>query len=101
MFCSGGYRAATLALGYMRALHMMNFTRKARYTSSNSGGSWFSAAFTYQAVMPVEEFLGPYVPPQQLTKKALQGINDGMQGSFATVVTNSSIIAYGLTGTSD
>jgi len=38
----------TLALGYVRALQMMNITQQARYLSSNSGGSWFNTAFSYQ-----------------------------------------------------
>jgi hypothetical protein len=47
---SGGYRAATLALGYVRALHLLGLTSQARYLASNSGGSWFNAAFSYQQV---------------------------------------------------
>lgn len=27
---------------------MMNLTQQARYLSSNSGGSWFNSAFSYQ-----------------------------------------------------
>jgi hypothetical protein len=47
----GGYRAATLALGYVRAMHLLGLTAQSRYLASNSGGSWFNAAFSYQQVM--------------------------------------------------
>lgn len=30
-------------------LYMMNLVQQARYLSSNSGGSWFNSAFSYQA----------------------------------------------------
>jgi hypothetical protein len=49
---AGGYRAATLALGYVRALHLLGLNSQARYLASNSGGSWFNAAYSYQQVMP-------------------------------------------------
>jgi hypothetical protein len=51
---AGGYRAATLALGYVRALHLLGLTCQARYLASNSGGSWFNAAFSYQQVKLLE-----------------------------------------------
>lgn len=31
-----------------RGLYMMNLTQQARYLASNSGGSWFNSAFSYQ-----------------------------------------------------
>jgi len=34
--------------GVCRALYMMNLTQQARYLASNSGGSWFNSAFSYQ-----------------------------------------------------
>lgn len=94
----GGYRAATLALGYVRALHAMNLTRQARYLSSNSGGTWFNAAFTFQSKMPVGQFLGPYVPPKELTADALKQVQRGAQGSFAETITDAGIVLSGLTG---
>lgn len=52
--------AATVSL--CRALYMMNLTQQARYLTSNSGGSWFNSAFSYQvsshtATIPVETFI--------------------------------------------
>lgn len=46
----GGYRATTLALGWVRALHQLGAMSKARYLSSNSGGSWFNGAYSYTQV---------------------------------------------------
>lgn len=46
----GGYRATTLALGWVRALYWLGAVAKSRYLSSNSGGSWFNGAFSYTQV---------------------------------------------------
>ena len=46
----GGYRATTLALGWLRALHELGALDKARYISSNSGGSWINGAYSYTQV---------------------------------------------------
>jgi hypothetical protein len=46
----GGYRATTLALGWVRALHALGVMDAARYLSSNSGGSWFNGAYSYSQV---------------------------------------------------
>jgi hypothetical protein len=37
-----------LLLPCSRALHELGVLSQARYMSSNSGGSWFNAAFSYQ-----------------------------------------------------
>jgi len=37
----GGFRATTLALGWVRALHNAGLLQQARYLSSNSGSSWY------------------------------------------------------------
>jgi len=46
----GGHRATTLALGWVRALHSLGALNAARYLASNSGGSWFNAAYSYSQV---------------------------------------------------
>jgi hypothetical protein len=140
--------AATVSL--CRALYMMNLTQQARYLASNSGGSWFNSAFSYQVsshtatipmrdlhwalcastkldkgcierrwqrlspvqhiinchavyavsccavcckqnTIPVETFIGPYVPPQNLTKDALKEAGKGAQGAFAATISNAVI----------
>lgn len=40
--------ACIILYGMCRALYMMNLTQQARYLASNSGGSWFNSAFSYQ-----------------------------------------------------
>jgi hypothetical protein len=77
---------------------MMNLTQQARYLSSNSGGSWFNAAYSYQQLLPVNEFLGPYVRPRDLTMDALKKVSDGSQGAFASTISESSIILPGVKG---
>lgn len=77
---------------------MLNLTQQARYLSSNSGGSWFNAAFSYQQKLPVNEFLGPYVQPQDLSMNALQKVSKGSQGAFASTISESSIVGAGIKG---
>eukprot|EP00775_Hariotina_reticulata_P001277 gene1277-1617_t len=87
----GGYRAVTLALGYVRALQMMNLTQQAKYLSSNSGGSWFNSAFSYQNNTLMSEFIGPYVPPENLTHDVLKEVKKGAQGAFARTICDATI----------
>ncbi|KAF6255568.1 hypothetical protein COO60DRAFT_1661215 [Scenedesmus sp. NREL 46B-D3] len=101
----GGLRAATLALGYVRALHLLGLTHQARYLASNSGGSWFSAPFSYQqvtvyvyAVMPVDVFLGPYLRPQDLSLASLADVGKGAQGAFAATLAASGIVLNAVRG---
>ena len=41
----GGMRAATCALGWLRALNNLGVLNKARYISCNSGGSWVNLPY--------------------------------------------------------
>lgn len=41
--------------------------------------------------MPVNEFLGPYVPPQNLTMDVLKDVNKGKQGAFANTIADAGI----------
>jgi hypothetical protein len=132
-----------------RGLYMLNLVQQSRYLSSNSGGSWFNSAFSYQvrasvvaggargasagvdvgkvpttaraparrcrlrdamrccrccrgcmlqSTVPVAEFLGPYIPPQNLTRDAMRGSRDGKQGAFAATIANAVIKANALVG---
>jgi hypothetical protein len=93
----GGFRAATLGLGWLRALHIMNFTSSARYLSSNSGGTWLNSAYSFQKNFTLEHFLGTYIPPEGLTLEAL-ATTDDESGSFATTITDASIVVRGALG---
>uniref|UniRef100_A0A383VT98 Uncharacterized protein n=1 Tax=Tetradesmus obliquus TaxID=3088 RepID=A0A383VT98_TETOB len=75
----GGMRATTLALGWVRALWQMGVLQQARYIASNSGGSWFNGAMSYTQV-PLKQFFGPYIPPQQLDTSAAQTLSPGSYG---------------------
>lgn len=76
---------------------MLNVTSKARYLTSNSGGSWLNAAFSFQDSVPLDSFLGPYLPPQQLSQPRLQQADSG-NGSFAGVIANAGILIPGAAG---
>ncbi|GLI69462.1 hypothetical protein VaNZ11_014078 [Volvox africanus] len=75
----GGFRATTLALGWMRALHHMGLLDQVRYLSTISGSSWMGAALCFQKdAAAVADFLGPYLPPEECTPEAL--LNVGAKG---------------------
>lgn len=44
-----------------------------------------------QNTIPVETFIGPYVPPQNLTKDALKETKSGAQGAFAATISTAVI----------
>jgi hypothetical protein len=76
---------------------MLNISAAARHLTSNSGGSWLNAAFSFQDKVPLETFLGPYVPPQQLTQQQLQQADTG-NGSFSGVIANAGIVILAAEG---
>lgn len=41
--------------------------------------------------MAVSEFLGPYIPPEQLTLAALKGVANKEHGDFAAVISSATI----------
>ena len=94
----GSSRAAALSLGWMRALHQLGVTKQAGYLASNSGSSWFSAPFSFQNQYPVEKFLGPYIPPDQLSVSVLDDTGKGTSGSFASVISKAEVVRKGLLG---
>lgn len=51
-----------------------------------------------QHTIPVETFIGPYVPPQNLTRDNLKDAGKGAQGAFAATISNAVIIANALAG---
>lgn len=83
----GGYRAATLASGWIRGLHNIphpddseaTILSRTKYLSTISGSSWFNGPFSYMnpkkqtGTLPsgamredADSFLGPYYPPEKL-----------------------------------
>lgn len=41
--------------------------------------------------MPLKEFLGPYIPPAELTLATLQSVANGNHGSFAATIAAATI----------
>lgn len=67
-FSGGGTRAATAALGELRALQRMGILPRVRYISAVSGGAWGSAPWVFLPEHVSEEtFLGPAKFPGELT----------------------------------
>jgi len=71
----GGMRAATCALGWLRALNTLGVLNKARYISCNSGGSWVNLPLSTKDILEkkeeridisFEEYLGKYVEPSEI-----------------------------------
>lgn len=64
---------------------------QARYITSNSGGSWFNTAFSYQAVYKRETFLGEYIEPKDLTPAAAKRQGQA-EGSYAKAIADSNFL---------
>jgi len=67
--------------------------QQARYLSSNSGGSWFNAAFSYQERYLPETFLGEYIQPQDLTR-ARATAQATTEGCYAKAIADSNFMRY-------
>ncbi|MEJ2128827.1 MAG: patatin-like phospholipase family protein [Woeseiaceae bacterium] len=71
-FSGGGTRSASATLGQLRALDRLGWLKKARYISSNSGGSWVTIPYTYlPANFDEQRFLGEYLPPERINDETL------------------------------
>jgi hypothetical protein len=92
----GGMRAATTGLGHLKALYLLGVVGSAQYITSNSGGSWLNAAFSYQDKVPVSTFLGPYVPPSNLSVDQLKVAAPA--GSFERTIADAGILIKGSIG---
>jgi len=91
-FSGGGTRSASASLGELRALHELGWLRRARYISSNSGGSWITVPHTYLPLAIDEQrFLGDYIPPEDLDDDNLRPTTvDPL--AFGTAIHNASTI---------
>lgn len=54
-------------------------------------GVSLSIVDTMQDRMPLAEFLGPYVPPQNLTLDSLKSVAERQHGDFAAVIADATI----------
>jgi len=91
-FSGGGTRSASASLGQLRALHSLGWLRRARYISSNSGGSWAAVPFTYLPLaIDDETFLGDYISPEEFNDRTLSpATTDPL--AFGTAIHNASTI---------
>ena len=72
-FSGGGTRSASATLGQLRALHQLGWLQRARYISSNSGGSWVAVPYTWlPSSISDERFLGAYIAPDDLSDDNLR-----------------------------
>ena len=82
----GGLRACVYSYGILRGLHHLNILQKTRYMVSVSGSSWLTSIFCYQKLCSNCEFLGKYIPPEELTLKKLQTVEN--ENEFTNVLYN-------------
>jgi hypothetical protein len=72
-FSGGATRSAPATLGQLRALHQLGWLQRARYISSNSGGSWVTVPYTWlPSSISDERFLGTYIAPGDLGENNLR-----------------------------
>eukprot|EP00877_Chromochloris_zofingiensis_P000689 jgi/Chrzof1/10620/Cz05g05140.t1 len=69
----------------------LGILQKARYISSNSGGSWANSAFSYSQI-PIDQFTGPYIAPQDLNLNAAEN----PQGRLSQILANSNLNVFGV-----
>lgn len=76
-FSGGGTRSAAATLGQLRALKTLGWLDQARYITANSGGSWTCVPYIYlPAQFDEARFLGPYIPPGELSDAKLRAEDD-------------------------
>ncbi len=44
------------------------------YSQIPAGATWLCAAMSFQQQVPLDEFLGPYLPPEECTLEALKNV---------------------------
>jgi hypothetical protein len=87
----GGYRATTTGLGWLRALQRQGLLPKARYLSSNSGGSWLNGALSYTQV-PLDVFFGPGPTPQEMEWEQVRNGTFLPDGSYGKTIERATIV---------
>ncbi|MEH6475977.1 MAG: hypothetical protein V7727_09825 [Sneathiella sp.] len=103
-FTGGGTRAATMALGQLRALHELGWMKKVQYISAVSGGAWTVVPYSFlpgnntncsnnqddpkvNFNFDDKVFLERYIRPEKLTLEDAK--NEPPNGSMAKAITNS------------
>ena len=108
-FAGGGTRAATMALGQLRALHELGWIKKVHYISAVSGGAWAVVPYSFlPGDDPIEDpdcrawrrqgaksftdeqFLGRYRPPNTLKWDQID--TEPPEGSLAKAISESWLV---------
>jgi hypothetical protein len=87
----GGYRATTTGLGWLRSLQRQGLLPKARYLSSNSGGSWLNGAMSYTQV-PLSVFFGPGPAPEEMEWERVRNGSFLPDGSYGRAIEKATIV---------
>lgn len=85
-FSGGGNRSAVASFGIMRGLRALGLDQKIRYTSANSGGSWFTIPYSFlPAKFSDNHFFGQYLtannmsgPPIALASRLTTNCNSSL-----------------------
>jgi hypothetical protein len=91
-FSGGGTRSATMTLGQLRGLQRLGWLEHVRYVSAISGGAWAAIPFTFSK-RSLDELLGPYVAPGDLT---LAQVNGQAIGELGVAIADSSLLSGAL-----
>jgi hypothetical protein len=91
-FSGGGTRSASASLGQLRGLERLGWLQHVKYVSAISGGAWAAIPFTY-ARSSLDDFLGPYVPPDTLTVDMVKG---PALGELGVAIAKSSLLSGSL-----
>ncbi|KAG2482946.1 hypothetical protein HYH03_018171 [Edaphochlamys debaryana] len=83
----GGFRATSLGLGWLRALHQLGVLGRAKYLCACSGSSWLSAPLVFQTQVDTGTFLGPCLPPEACSLEALKQVGD-KRSSYAAAASD-------------
>ena len=67
----GGMRAACLAYGWLRGLQQQGVIEKARYLSSNSGGTWTHTPMAFSSQEDFDKFFTDFKQPQDCTLESM------------------------------
>ncbi len=76
VFSGGGSRSASLTIGQLRALNMLELMDNIKYISSVSGGSWAATVYSYYKGID-SVLLGEYIPPHLLQVEDLRTVTSG------------------------
>lgn len=91
-FSGGGTRSATMTLGQLRGLQRLGWLERVRYVSAISGGAWAAIPFTFSK-RSLDELLGPYAAPADLTIELVKG---PALGALGVAIAESSLLSGAL-----